>query len=65
MIKQILLTVLVAVIAYLVIQARRRAAARPRPVSGARWRSPQALAGWLLLLVMLALALVTALWPGG
>ncbi|MEX0430614.1 hypothetical protein [Spiribacter insolitus] len=61
MIKQILLTAAVALVAFLVIQSRRRAAARPAEErSGHKRLTPQAIAGWVLLGVMLTAAVVTA-----
>ncbi|MEX0386297.1 hypothetical protein [Spiribacter onubensis] len=65
MIKQILLTAAVALVAFLVIQSRRRAAARPVETPPGRRRfSPQAIAGWVLLGVMLTAAVATALLQG-
>ena len=65
MIKQILVTAAVALIAFLVIQSRRRAASRPpAAASGRRRFTPQAIAGWVLLAVMLTAAVVTAVLQG-
>ena len=60
MIKQILLTALVAVIVVLVVQSRRRMSQSRESRPAKRGQSPQALAGWVLLAVMLAAAIGAA-----
>ena len=65
MIRQIALTLLVAVLVFVVVQWRRRAARVARePATSARY-NPQAIAGWVLLAVMLGAAVGAAFLHGG
>lgn len=62
MIKQILLTVAVTIIAILVIQARRRSAnvATAEPKTEKKGQSPQAIAAWIFLAIMVGTAVGAA-----
>ena len=65
MIKQILLTALVTLIVVLVVQARRRSKQVSQGAAPASGVSPQAIAGWALLAVMLAAAIGAAFLHNG
>lgn len=66
MIRQILLTALVALIVFLVVQSRRRAGrvARENTAGDPRF-TPQAIAGWVLLAVMVGAAIGVAFLHDG
>ncbi len=65
MIRQIVLTLLVALVVFAVVQWRRRAA-RIAEEDTARGRyNPQAIAGWVLLAVMLGAAVGAAFLHSG
>ncbi|MDR9405926.1 MAG: hypothetical protein RI516_01670 [Spiribacter sp.] len=56
MIKQILLTVVVTAIVILVVQARRRSAQVSQANQPPSSLSPQAIAGWVLVVLMVSAA---------
>lgn len=62
MIKQILLTIAVTLVAVLVIQARRRAAtvSTQEPKAQKKGQSPQAIAAWVFLAIMIGAAVGAA-----
>jgi hypothetical protein len=59
-IKQILLTLAVTAIVVLIIQARRRRHQVAQNQTPAPGRSPQAIAGWVLLALMVSVAIGAA-----
>lgn len=65
LIKQILLTALVTLAVVLIVQARRRAGRVSKDAPAASGVSPQAIAGWALLAVMLAAAIGAAFLHNG
>jgi len=60
LIRQILLTLAVALAVYLVVKARRRAAEVAKHEASDPRFTPQAIAGWVLLLLMIVIAVGSA-----
>ena len=66
MIRQILLTALVALIVFVVVQSRRRAGRVAQQARSTDPRfTPQAIAGWVLLAVMIGAAIGVAFLHNG